>query len=371
MAEPLKNQYGPEIPSKIAGMISEVFPKFDSTAFIGDTLDGYEALGLTQRGWHITKTLRQYLPRDYAAAIEILMASLGPKLEKTEGNGMETFTYLPHVFFVAEYGLDHFEASMLAQYELTRRFTAEFSIRTFLERYPEATLARLEIWAGDPNVHVRRLVSEGTRPRLPWAPRLRQFQVDPGPVLALLELLKDDPELYVRRSVANNLNDIGKDHPTLLAETTRRWMKDATPERRWLVRHALRSAVKRGEPGALAVLGFDRDAKVSIHKVRIEPERVVIGESVAIAFEITDTDSHPQRVLAALRIHFVKASGKTSPKVFKLKVLELAPQETAQITKTIAFAEMTTRKHYPGRHKLEIVLNGSARPLRAFQLVQD
>ena len=136
MAEPLKNQYGPEIPSKIAGMISEVFPKFDSTAFIGDTLDGYEALGLTQRGWHITKTLRQYLPRDYEAAIEILMASLGPKLDKTEGNGMETFTYLPHVFFVAEYGLDHFEASMLAQYELTRRFTAEFSIRTFLERYP-------------------------------------------------------------------------------------------------------------------------------------------------------------------------------------------------------------------------------------------
>lgn len=371
MAEPLKNQYGPEIPNKIAGMISEVFPGFDSAAFIREVLDGYEALSLTQRGWQITRTLRHCLPSDYETAIEILIASLGPKLNKTAGNGMETFAYLPHVFFVAEYGLDRFEVSMLAQYELTQRFTSEFSIRGFLERYPEATLARLEMWARDPSVHVRRLVSEGTRPRLPWAPRLRQFQKDPGPVLSLLEILKDDPELYVRRSVANNLNDIGKDHPTLLAETTRRWMQDATPERRWLVRHALRSAVKRGEPGALAVLGFDHDANVSVNNVRVEPKRVVIGGSVAISFEIISMDSQRQRVLADLRVHFVKANGQTSPKVFKLKVVELAPKETVQIQKSISLADMTTRKHYPGLHKLEVVLNGSAKSLDGFSLVRD
>jgi len=371
MAEPLKNQFGPEIPTKIAGMISEEFPEFESAAFIREVLDGYEALSLTQRGWQITKALRQYLPSDYEAAVEILIGSIGPKLEKTEGNGMETFVYLPHVFYVAEYGLDHFEISMLAQYELTQRFTAEFSIRAFLERYPEATLDRLKLWAADPNVHVRRLVSEGTRPRLPWAPRLHQFMKDPGPVLALLELLKDDPELYVRRSVANNLNDIGKDHPTLLAETTRRWMIDASPERRWLVRHALRSAVKRGEPGALAVLGFDRDANVAVRKVNIEPQRVAIGESVAIFFEITNKDSRKQRVLADLRVHFVKANGKTIPKVFKLRIVELAANETVKIQKSISFADMTTRKHYPGQHKLELVLNGSARSLGSFRVVRD
>ena len=334
-------------------------------------MDGYEALGLTQRGWQITRTLHTYLPDDYPAAIEILIASLGPKLNKTEGNGMETFTSLPHVFFVAQYGLAHWEISMWAQYELTQRFTAEFSIRSFLERYPETTLARLEKWARAPNVHVRRLVSEGTRPRLPWAPRLRQFQKDPGPVLALLELLKDDPELYVRRSVANNLNDIGKDHPALLADTTRRWMKDALPERGWLVRHALRSAVKRGEPGALAVLGFDHDANVSVGKVSIQPQRVVIGASVVIAFTITSMDSQEQKVLADLRIHFIKANGKSRPKIFKLKATALSARQTIHIRKTISLANMTTHKHYPGLHKLEVVINGSSKPLGEFELLRD
>ena len=146
--------------------------------------------------------LRRHLPEDYQAAIKILMKSLGPKLNGTEGLGMAPFLYLPHVRFVADYGLEHFELSMLAQYELTQRFTAEFSIRPFIEKYPDATMKRLKVWTKDPSAHVRRLVSEGTRPRLPWAPRLRGFQKDPRPVLELLELLKDDPELFVRRSVA-------------------------------------------------------------------------------------------------------------------------------------------------------------------------
>ncbi len=371
MAEPLKKQFGAEIPNKIAGMISPAFPGFDSPAFIRDALDGYEALGLKQRGWKIAQTLRFYLPSDYEAAVEILVASIGPKLEKTEGLGMEPFVYLPHVLFVAEYGLDHFEVSMHAQYELTQRFTAEFSIRHFLERYPEETLARLEKWTKDPSVFVRRLVSEGTRPRLPWAHRLRQFQKDPGPVLALLELLRDDPELYVRRSVANNLNDIGKDHPSLLVETARRWMIDATDERRWLVRHALRFLVKRGDPGALAVMGFGEYANVSIGKTSIMPKRAVIGGSVTIAFEITNTDSQKRRVLVNLRVHFVKANGKTSPKVFKLKAVELAPQETVQMSKLISLAQMTTRKHYPGLHNVELLLNGSVKALGTFELVRE
>ena len=370
MAEPLRNQFGTDIPEKIAGMISDVFPAFDSVSFIGESLDEYEALGLTQRGWKMARTLRQHLPDDYEASLEILVASLGPKLDRTEGLGMQPFLYLPYVFYVAEYGLDHFEASMLAQYELTQRFTTEFSIRPFLERYTEATLARLETWSGDPNVHVRRLVSEGTRPRLPWAPRLRIFQKDPAPVIALLELLKDDPEIYVRRSVANNLNDIGKDHPRILEETARRWMKDASPERLWLVRHALRSAVKRGEPGALAVLGFGEHANVSIRKVSIKPKEVPIGGLVSFAFEITSNESKEQRVLVDLQVHFVKANGKTSPKVFKLKIVELVPQEAVKIQQKISVANMTTRKHYPGLHKVEVVVNGSARSLGEFIVVE-
>lgn len=371
MAEPLKNQFGTEISVTIARMISRVFSAFDQDAFLKDALDGYESLELMPRGRKIAHTLRRHLPGDYEIAVAVLINSIGPKLGQTEDLGMASFLYLPHTCFVAEYGLDHFEISMRAQYELTQRFSAEFCIRPFLEWHPEATLARLKTWTSDPSPHVRRLVSEGTRPRLPWAPRLREFQKDPGPVLALLDLLKDDPELYVRRSVANNLNDIGKDHPLRLVETASRWMMDAPEERRWLVRHALRSAVKRGEPGALAVMGFGEDAQVSIGGSTITPTRVAMGGAVTIAFDMINTDSQQQRVLVDFRVHFIKANGKGHPKVFKLKLVDLKPGQTVRLLKTISLAEMTTRKHYPGTHQVDVIINGSIRELGKFELICD
>jgi hypothetical protein len=212
-------------------------------------------------------------------------------------------------------------------------------------------------------------VSEGSRPRLPWASRLPSFQKNPAPVLALLDLLKDDPALYVRRSVANNLNDIGKDHPDVLAATAKMWLKGATEERRWIVQHALRSAVKRGEAGALEVLGFGKSAEATVSNARITPKRVVMGEKVNIAFDVTNTSAKPQRVLVDFCIHYVKASGKSNAKVFKLKVLDLAPDEKAQLTKTVSTAEMTTRKHHAGTHRVAVLLNGKSQELGAFELV--
>jgi 3-methyladenine DNA glycosylase AlkC len=252
---------------------------------------------------------------------------------------------------------------------LTQRFTAEYSIRVFLERYPQLTLARLQEWALDSNVHVRRLVSEGTRPRLPWAPRLRAFQVDPRPVLELLELLKDDPELLVRRSVANNLNDIGKDNPAALIETCRRWMRDATPERTWLVRHALRSAVKRGEPAALEILGFVPAMGVRVRDIRIVPAVASIGERVLFTVELANETSSTKQLLLELRIHFIKANGRSSPKVFALKELELQPREHARLEKTISLAQHTTRTHYPGEHRVEVLVNGQAFGAGVFDVV--
>jgi len=388
MAEPLKNYFGPEIARKIAGLISAVYPAFPADAFLRDALRGYEDLELMPRGWHLARSLRGHLPDDYPEAIQVLLASLGlgpgapdetagsePATEpetsaepETSESGMSAFVYLPYTLFVAEYGLDHFEASMTAQYELTQRFTAEFSIRPFLVQHTEETLARLRDWVTDPSPHVRRLVSEGTRPRLPWASRLKAFQADPSPVLELLELLKDDPELYVRRSVANNLNDIGKDHPDLLVETARRWLMGADENRRWVVSHALRSAVKRGEAGALDVLGYGDPAEVAIRNATFTPGRVRMGDSVGISLEVANTGNRRQKVLADLRVHFVKANGRTSPKVFKLKILDLAPGEATRLRKTISLAEMTTRKHYPGTHGVEVVLNGRAELLGSFDL---
>jgi 3-methyladenine DNA glycosylase AlkC len=368
MGEPLKNHFGAEIPRRIAGMISSIWPELNTTEFVADALRGYEPLELKQRAAHIAQVMRRHLPHDFAEAADILLASLGPKLEGTEGFGMAPFLYLPHVIYVAEHGVDHFEESMRLQYELTQRFSAEYSIRTFLERHPRQTLARLREWTNDPSPHVRRLVSEGTRPRLPWAGRLRDFQRDPAPVLELLELLKDDRELYVRRSVANNLNDIGKDHPKLLGEIARRWLTDASEERRWVVRHALRSAVKRGEGNALAAMGYGSAARVAVGRVRITPKRAAIGGSVTISFEITNVSARSQQVLVDFRIHFVKANGKAQPKVFKLKEVALAPRASARLGKRVSLAEMTTRKHYPGKHTVDVVVNGQTKPLGSFVL---
>jgi 3-methyladenine DNA glycosylase AlkC len=371
MAEPLKNYYGPDVPARIARMIAEVDSAFDRDAFLTDALDGYQALELTPRAWQIAYALGRHLPQNYERAIEILIASLGPKLEAAELTGMDVFIYLPHVFFVAKFGVEHFEASMRAQYELTQRFTAEYSIRVFLERYPQRTLCRLREWAFDSNVHVRRLVSEGTRPRLPWAPRLRAFQDDPRPVLELLDLLKDDPELLVRRSVANNLNDIGKDNSAQLIETCRRWMRDATPERTWLVRHALRSAVKRGEPEALEILGFLPATGVQVRDIHIAPAVASIGDSVTFTIDLSNESSTTKQLLIELRVHFVKANGRPSPKVFALKELELQPHGSVRLTKTISIAQHTTRTHYPGDHRVEVLVNGRASGTGVFDIVAE
>lgn len=348
-------------------MIRAVHPDFPHAAFLRDALAGYGPLSLTGRGFHIAAALRKHLPAEYPRAIEVLLASASQPHGHQASGGMAAFLYMPHLFFVAQHGLDHFEDSMRAQHALTQRFTAEYSIRAFLEKHPEATLARLREWTTDPSHHVRRLVSEGTRPRLPWAPRLRAFQKDPRPVLELLELLKDDAELYVRRSVANNLNDIGKDHPTLLTDVAKRWLRDASEERRWIVNHALRSAVKRADSGALGALGFGSKAEVSIHRKSIAPSRAKIGGSVTVSFTLANKRGRTQRVMVDLVVHFVKARG-TGAKTFKMKALTLGPNARATVTKKIGLRQLTTRKHYPGVHKVEALLNGRRLALGRFTL---
>jgi len=219
-----------------------------------------------------------------------------------------------------------------------------------------------------PDVHVRRLVSEGTRPRLPWAPRLKAFQEDPAPVLELLELLKDDEEELVRRSVANNLNDISKDHPALAAEVARRWWKGGDQDRKKLVRHALRTLVKKGDPDALAILGFGADSPARFEGASCEPKKVPIGGRVRIEAKVSNPSDEETGALLDFRVHFVKAKGSTSPKVFKGGERSLGPGERATIRKTISLAQQSTRVHYPGVHRIEVMLNGVTYPGCEFEL---
>lgn len=367
MAEPLKNSFGIDIPDLVATTIVAVDKDFDRDGFVRYCLDGYLDLELTPRARQISDGLAEFLPGDRGRALDLLIASLdhGPSTP----TGMDGFVFLPHVFFVAEHGLDHFERAMTAQYELTQRFTAEFSIRAYLEHHRDATLQRLGEWTADPNIDVRRLVSEGTRPRLPWAPRLKEFQHDPSPVIALLEKLKDDPEEYVRRSVANNLNDIAKDHPDVVIALARRWWADADANRRRLIRHGLRTLVKQGDPGALGVLGFGIDSPLIIEEVAVTPAMVEIGGRVTIELSLSNPSEEEAAALVDLRIHFVKANGSTGPKVFKGSELQLPPGGSGMVRKTVSVKQHSTRTHYPGIHVVEAIVNGVTRPVGSFGLV--
>ncbi len=243
----------------LAHNVRLVAPGFDEEAFRRSARKGLKPLAILDRGHHLARALRTHLPRRYEEAIEILLRSLTPPLTATAGMGLGVFFYLPHVSFVAAFGLDAehnggrdpFEVSMRAQYELTRRFSAEYSMRPFLIRWPERTIGRLLLWTRDSDPHVRRLCSEGSRPRLPWARRIPALIEDPRPVLPILEALKDDSELYVRRSVANHIGDIAKDHPALAFDLCGRWLAGASAERKWLIRHAVRHPAKQGVPAAL------------------------------------------------------------------------------------------------------------------------
>lgn len=255
----LKTLLGTEAIDCLAHNLAQTHRKFDHHGFRRTALSGLEPLAILQRGQHLARALRAHLPPRYEDAVAVLINSLTPPLTRTDELGLGVFFYLPHVCFVASYGLDPehndgrdpFETSMRAQYELTRRFSAEFSIRPFLIRWPERTLERLLAWTHETDPHVRRLCTEGTRPRLPWAQRIPAFVKDPTPVLPILEALKDDSDLYVRRSVANHLGDIAKDHPALAFEICERWLTDATAERKWLIRHAVRHPAKSGVRAAL------------------------------------------------------------------------------------------------------------------------
>jgi 3-methyladenine DNA glycosylase AlkC len=352
----------------VADALCSAHPALDRQAFVADCLPGFDDLELMDRARRIADVMGDHLPADPHESIPIITASLGPI--ESGLTGMVGFRYLPMVLFVGSRGLGAFEESMTAQYELTRRFTAEFSIRPFLDQHRDATLARLRQWTADPDPHVRRLVSEGTRPRLPWAPRLQQFVADPAPVLELLELLRDDDSEYVRRSVANNLNDIAKDHPEVVVEVARRWWSDGGTQRRRMVRHGLRTLVKRGDPGALEVLGLAGAEGLAVTASTITPTHPPIGERVRIEVEVTDrrTTGPVRPVAVDVVVHFVKANGATAHRVFKGGVRELAPGATATCSATVSVAQHSTRTHYAGVHRVQAQVNGERTELGAFTL---
>jgi 3-methyladenine DNA glycosylase AlkC len=372
VAEALKHQLNADVVRRIAAGVLAVHPTFEGDAFIAGCLDGLDDLELTARAQHISETLATFLPDDEGEAIEIIRRSLihdDPLAQPSEiPAGQSAFHYWPYVRFLTDRGLDNFELSMETQKVLTTLFTAEFSIRTYLLHRYDDTMETLHVWATDNDVHVRRLVSEGTRPRLPWAAKLPMFMADPSPVLELLEVLKDDPEEYVRRSVANNLNDIAKDNPDVVIDVARRWWNEGDANRRRLVRHGLRTLIKAANPEALAVMGFGSDSPARVSAVRIDPIDLRIGDKIRVEVDVTNPAAADAGALVDLRFWFVKANGTSTAKVFKGSELLIQSGDTAQVRKTISLAQHSTRSHYPGLHRIEVIINGATVEGGEFQL---
>lgn len=366
----LKDQIDPPLVRQLAGRIARVHPQFARPDFIAAVDAELHPLELKARFALIAAQLRRFLPAEYPPALEILVAVLTDEAQGFEPIDNPAFRLLSIPAFIEKYGLEHPRESLAAMAAITHCTSCEAAIRPFIVRYPQQTFRTLHRWAKDPSPHLRRLVSEGTRPRLPWAPRLRGFIADPTPTLALLEHLKDDPSLYVRRSVANHLNDISKDNPQLLLDRLEIWEAGASVDRMWLITHALRGLIKDGDPRALGILGY-KPAAVQLHGLELQPARLRFGNRLQFSFELQNTSYESQRLMVDFRLHFVKANGRTIPKVFKLRKLAQRPHARTRITKSHPIRPISTRRHYPGRHRLDILVNGQQLGSAEFELVMD
>jgi len=363
MPEPFKNLFSTHLILGMAEHFQNQWPDFDSSGFSDAASKNLESLELKERSRQIMNAMITYLPDDFIQAGEIMLASLSPSLEgdifgvTVDDAGIAGWAIMPMAHYVGLRGHDHFELSMTLFKEFTKRFSSEFGIRFFLLDAPEKTLSTLKTWTKDKDKHVRRLVSEGTRPRLPWAMHLPLFIEDPSPVIELLEELKDDDEEYVRRSVANNLNDIARDHPDLVTDIAEQWMKGASKERQKLVRHGCRTLIKNGHKKVLQVFGY-KPPIIRNAVIALNTQELVFGNALEFALSVSSASDHDQPLMIDYVIHHQKANGKTSPKVFKWRTTTLQANKLLTSTKKHTIKKISTRVYYPGRHKVEVMVNG-------------
>lgn len=371
MAEAFKNLIGPATVQAVSHHLHRVHRRFNQVAFEAQALDGLASLEFKARAQHLAQALMAHLPEDFAACADLLEASLRrvatPRFDhdpdrelgslQTDDTGVAGWALWAYGEVVARRGLNTPERALQALHAITQRFTAEFAIRPILAAHPALTHATLQRWAGDASAHVRRLVSEGSRPRLPWGLRLQDLVRDPSPNLPLLRRLQDDPTEYVRRSVANHLNDIGKDHPELLVDWVRQHRDDDDPTRQRLLRHASRHLIKQGHGPMLACWDVDTPFEGQV-ELSLPRRTVHIGETLALTIALTATGASSQSLEVDLRVHYRKADGQLRPKVFKGKRLTLAPGERLSWTQALSFKPVSTRTLYPGAQAVDVAING-------------
>lgn len=359
MAEPLKNLYSETFITRLAGELAKVYP-INKKKFTADVLNlEWTGKELKQRTRHVVHMINKHVPETYQQQVEVLK-QVAPHFSG----------YVAVLFpdFIEVYGLDDYSTSIAALEQFTQYSTSEFAVRPFIIKYEKEMLKQHLKWARHKNQHVRRLSSEGIRPRLPWAMALPAFKKDPSAVLPILELLKADESEYVRRSVANNLNDISKDHPHVVLDMVNKW-KGIGKETDWIIKHASRGLLKQGHTEALSSFGLNHAIKANVSALNITKNKIRIGDEFTFDFEVELKEKTAQDVRVEYRIYFVKATGKSSGKIFQVGTYTMNPKEKLGIQRKHKFADLTTRKHHKGPHKLAIVINGKEMAEKTFDLV--
>lgn len=396
MPEPFKNRFSIHLIHAMSAHIAKHFSNFDQKGFNAEATLNLESLALKARSLQITTALQKHLPiitfNNIDEVSKKLIQCLTPLAlideKKAIGGGeishygIEGWAIMPLADYIAfsylatnkynditaEQQAHIFTTAMSTLKEMTKRFTTEFAIRYLIQAQPKQAIALLTLWLDDDNYHVRRLISEGSRPRLPWGIQLNEFITDPSPLLPLLEALKDDEQLYVRRSVANNMNDIAKDHPELVATQASSWLKKENKQRLQLVKHACRTLIKKGNLTILTALGF-KDVDLKSVNLLLSKPALMFGESIALQLTLVSNTNQDQKINIDYQIHHQKANGTTSPKVFKWKAITLKADETLNISKKHTIKHITTRTYYPGVHKVDILVNGRVMCSNAFDLL--
>jgi 3-methyladenine DNA glycosylase AlkC len=347
--EPFKNLINKTTVRDIGARMQAAWPGFDRPRFERLAAKGLDGLEMKARAMQIAGALEAGLPPDFAQAADVVEAAID--------GGLAGWALWGVGEFVARRGQAMPQRALDVLRTMTQRFTAEFAIRPFIVNHPALSFATLARWTTDPVPQVRRLASEGSRPRLPWGLQLKGLIADPSPTLPLLEALLDDEDESVRRSVANHLNDIAKDHPALVAQWVERHLPEAPPARRALLRHACRNLIKQGDARILEAWGLGQRLRGEA-ELRVSPQRIALGESLTLEVMLSPAARRTQRLVVDYAVHHVKANGSTSPKVFKGWTLELPAGEPRVLRKAHAVKPITTRRYFGGLHRIELLVNG-------------
>ena len=357
MAEPLKNMFNEESIRSVALAIKSKYDQFRVEEFLKSTMDEtWDGLELMARGRKISSTLKEYLPPDYREALTIMEKAL---------------THYPIAFFfpmfVELYGQDEndWDFSVSALGRTTEYWSAEFAVRPFIIKDEERMMAQMYAWSKHENEHIRRLSSEGCRPSLPWGQALVKYKQDPAPIIPILEQLKNDPSLFVRKSVANNINDISKTHPDLIIKLAKKWhgKNEGTD---WILKHGCRTLLKKGNSDVLALFGYEDAKSVEVKDFALDKKAVSLGGDIVFSFTISSKKE--VKVRLEYGIDFVRLNGKRNRKIFQISEILLKENEEKTYSKKHSFAEISTRKYYPGKHTITLIVNGTEQGCLDFDL---